>query len=101
VRAGLKKGAGARGRTSWPRILATCASARVLVHDGRGEGEADSAGPRRRERENGRVGVTAWCLAGRASEVEREEGGASEGNWRRQLGPTGQRARERERRARV
>jgi hypothetical protein len=64
ARAGLKKGAGARGRASWPRIPATCASARALVHGGRGEGGADSAGPRHRERENGRAGVTESCLEG-------------------------------------
>jgi hypothetical protein len=54
---GAQKGAGACGRASWPRIPATCASARALVHSGHGEGEADSA---ERERENGRAGVTVW-----------------------------------------
>jgi hypothetical protein len=39
------------GRAMWPRIPATCASARLLVHGGRGEGGADRGGPRRRERE--------------------------------------------------
>jgi hypothetical protein len=53
---GAQKGARARGRTSWPRILATCASARVLVHGGRGEGGADRGGPRHRERKDGRAG---------------------------------------------
>jgi hypothetical protein len=56
VRVGLKKGAGARGRASWPRILATCASARALVHGERGESGADRGGPRRREREGKRTG---------------------------------------------
>jgi hypothetical protein len=41
TRAGLKKGAGARGRASRPRIPTTCASARALVHGGRGEGGAN------------------------------------------------------------
>jgi hypothetical protein len=51
VRAGLKKGARVRGRASGPRIPATCASARALVHGKRREGGADRGGPRRRERE--------------------------------------------------
>jgi hypothetical protein len=45
------KRAGTCGRTTCPRFPATCASARALVHGGRGEGEADSTGPRRGERE--------------------------------------------------
>jgi hypothetical protein len=56
TQAGLKKGAGARGRASWPRIPVTCASARALVHGGRGEGGADTGGPRRREREGEHAG---------------------------------------------
>jgi hypothetical protein len=36
---------------SWPRNLATCASAHAPVHGERGGGETDRAGPRRRERE--------------------------------------------------
>jgi hypothetical protein len=95
ARARLKKGAGARGRASWPKIPATCASARALVHGGRGDGGADSVGPRHRERENGRTGVMAQRLAGQAREAEREEGCTSEGNRCQQLGPNGQRARER------
>jgi hypothetical protein len=47
------------------------------------------------------VGVTAWCLAERAREAEREEGRASEGNRRRQLGPTRQQEREESAGARV
>jgi hypothetical protein len=38
------------GRATWPRIPAKCASARSLVHDGRGEGRADRGGPWHRER---------------------------------------------------
>jgi hypothetical protein len=38
------------GRATWPRISVTCASARSLVHGGRGEGGADREGPQRRER---------------------------------------------------
>jgi hypothetical protein len=50
------------------------------------------------QRERGRAhGATARRLANRAREAEREEGRAGEGNRRRQLGPTGQRASERER----
>jgi hypothetical protein len=58
-----QKGAGARGRASWPRIPATCASARALVHDGRGEAEADRGGPQSRERTGARAkkpAPTAW-----------------------------------------
>jgi hypothetical protein len=72
--AGLKKGAGARGRASWPRISATCVSAHALVHGGRGEGGTDREGPRRRERKGERArGTTAQRLAERAREAEREE----------------------------
>jgi hypothetical protein len=42
------------GRATWPRILASCASVRSLVHGKRGEGIADRGGPRRREREGAR-----------------------------------------------
>jgi hypothetical protein len=40
----------------------------------------------------GRAGAMARRLANRAHETERERTG--EGSWRRQVGPTGQRARE-------
>jgi hypothetical protein len=47
------------------------------------------------ERERGRAhGAMARRLANRAREAEREDGRVGEGNWRRQLGPTGQRERE-------
>jgi hypothetical protein len=48
------------------------------------------------EREMGTRGATTWRLAIRAreNERERERERAGEGNWRRQIGPTGQRARE-------
>jgi hypothetical protein len=98
--AGLKKGVGARGRASWPRIPATCASARVLVHSERGEGRADRGGPRRRERERASAQGND-SASGRAGPQGREGRGArGRRNWHRQLGPTGQRARERERRVR-
>jgi hypothetical protein len=71
---GLKRSWGV-GRATWPRIPATCASARSLVHGGRGEGGADREGPRRREREGAR-GATAWRLAEQAREAKREEGRA-------------------------
>jgi hypothetical protein len=48
---GGSKRAGGVGRAMWPRIPSTCASARLLVHGRRGEGEGDREGPRRRERE--------------------------------------------------
>jgi hypothetical protein len=56
ARVGLKKGAGACGRATWPRIPATCVSARALVHGERGEGGADRGGPWRRGREGERTG---------------------------------------------
>jgi hypothetical protein len=94
---GAKKRAGAHGRASLPRIPATCVSARALVHDKRGgaklTGEAHGA-ERERERAHG---ATTRRLANRAREAEREEGRAGEGNRRRQLGLTRQRASERER----
>jgi hypothetical protein len=50
------------GRATWLRIPATCASARLLVHGGRGEGGYDWEGPRRRETEKGHAGqrLGAW-----------------------------------------
>jgi hypothetical protein len=66
------KRAGGMGKAMWPRIPATCASARSLVHGGRGEGEADRGGPRRRERRGARA--TTQRLAVRAHETEKEEG---------------------------
>jgi hypothetical protein len=56
---GAQKGAGVRGRETWPGFSACGASARVLVQGGRGEGGADRAVPQRSEREGGRAGVTA------------------------------------------
>jgi hypothetical protein len=69
---GSKKGSWARGRASWPRNLAKCASAHAPVHDEHEEGGTDRAGPRRRERKRGRAGQ--WL-----------------GNWR--TGPARQRER--------
>jgi hypothetical protein len=77
------------------RIPVTCASAHAPVHDGCGEGVTDREGPRRRERK-GAHGAMTQRLANRAREAEREEGCAGEGNRRRQVGPSGKRARERE-----
>jgi hypothetical protein len=74
-----------------------CASAHTPVHGRCGEGGTDREGPRLREREKGRTGATARRLAARAREAEREEGCGGGNNWRRQVGPSGQRARERER----
>jgi hypothetical protein len=61
------------GRATWPRILATCASARSVVHDGRGEGGADRGGSRRKERERHARAMTQR-LAVRARETEKEKG---------------------------
>jgi hypothetical protein len=120
ARAGLKKGAGARGQTSWPRIPATCASAHALVHGERGEGRADKGGPRRRKREGGHTGqrlgdwrtgparqrgkrgtqakgTGADNLAPLGSEREREGCGA---DWRRQAGSACQERKARGRAAR-
>jgi hypothetical protein len=63
-----------RGWMTWPRFPATGMSVRALVHGGRGEGGADSAGPRRREGESERVGATVRRLVKRVGEAEREEG---------------------------
>jgi hypothetical protein len=55
------------GRATWPRIPATCASARSLIHGRRGEGGADREGPRRREKEKGCGGeATGAHLSGDA-----------------------------------
>jgi hypothetical protein len=66
------------GIAMWPRIPATCASARSLVHDRRGEGGADREGPLRRERERRGTRATAQRLAERACETEKEEGRAGD-----------------------
>jgi hypothetical protein len=68
-------------------------SAHASVHGERGGGGTDRAGPRRREKK-GAHGATAWRLAIRAREIERERERAGEESWRRQVGPSGQRARE-------
>jgi hypothetical protein len=82
---GSKKGSWARGRASWPRNPATCVSA------GKAELTRQAHGT---EREKGTHGATARQLANRARETESERERAGEGNWRRQVGPTEQRARE-------
>jgi hypothetical protein len=73
------------GRAMWPRIPATCASARSLVHGGRGEGEADREGPRHREREKGRVGqqLDVW-----QNGPARQRGKRGTGGGGGQLAPT-------------
>jgi hypothetical protein len=79
-----------------PRNPAMCASVHALVNCERGEGGTDREGPRRRER-RGTRGATAQRLANRAREIERERRDArGRSNWRRQVGPSGERARERE-----
>jgi hypothetical protein len=81
-----------RGRASWLRNPATCASALAPVHDERGGGGTDREGPRRRERRKGRAGqrLGDW-RSGPARQRERERAG--EANWHRQVGPSGLRAR--------
>jgi hypothetical protein len=87
-RAGLKKGAGASGQASWPRILATRVSARSLVHDGRGEGGTDRGGPRRSEGESERAGqrLDDWK---NGPTKQREEGRAGEETDTDSLAPLG------------
>jgi hypothetical protein len=94
--AGLYEGSWARGHALWPRNPATCASAHASVHDKRGEGGSDKAGPRRRERGKGTRGNGSAIGNVDPQGRERERERTSEGNWRRQACPTGQRARERE-----
>jgi hypothetical protein len=68
------KRAGMRGQTTWPRFLATCASARVrwsTTGTGKAELTAQAHGA---EREDGRAGLTARGLAKQARKAEREEG---------------------------
>jgi hypothetical protein len=66
------------GRATWPRIPATCASARSLVHGGRGEGGTDREGLRRRERE--RRGARGNCsVSGRTGPRGGEGKGARGG----------------------
>jgi hypothetical protein len=92
---GAQKGAGARGRASWLRIPASCASASALVHGGRWEGGVDRGGPRRRER--GRAhGGNGWTTGKMGPQSRERRGARGQRNLRRQLGPTGHRARERE-----
>jgi hypothetical protein len=69
-----------------------CASARALVHSGRGEGGADRGGPTaQRERERGRTRVTARRTDKAGPRGRGGEGRGGEGNWCRQPGPTGKR----------
>jgi hypothetical protein len=79
----------------------TCASAHAPVHGEREEGGTNKTGPWRRERKGGCVGATAGHWRSRPvrqrereSEREREREQTGEGNWRRQVGPIEQRARE-------
>jgi hypothetical protein len=85
----LKKGVG----VPWPRIPATCASARALVHGGRGEGEADRGGPRRRERERTGAQGNGSATGEPGLRGRERRGECGRRNQRRQLGPTRQRAR--------
>jgi hypothetical protein len=89
---GSKKGSWARGRASWPRNPTTCVSAHSPVHGESGEGGIDKAGPQRKERKGDTRGQRLGT--GEPGPRDRERERTGEGNWRRQVGPTGQRARE-------
>jgi hypothetical protein len=94
VRAVLKKSwdAWADDVAKVPGDVRECS--RALVHSGRGEGGADSAGPRHRERGRARGGNGS--TTGKAGPQSRERRRARRrGNRRRQPGPTGQREGER------
>jgi hypothetical protein len=73
-----------------------CASSHASVHSERGEGGTDKAGLGRRERKGDVRGQ--WLGTGELGpqdkERDRERERTGEGNWRRQVGPTGQRVRE-------
>jgi hypothetical protein len=80
------------GRASWLRNPATCASAHAPVCGVREEDETDRVGPRRRERKGG--AREQRLSTGKPGLRERERERTGEGNRRRQVSPTGQRARE-------
>jgi hypothetical protein len=90
---GSKKGAGRvggrRGRET--RRRARVRTRRSTARAGKAEltRQAHDA-----EREKGTRGGNGSALANRAPETERKRERAGERNWRRQIGPTGQRARE-------
>jgi hypothetical protein len=78
-----------RGRVSWPRNAATCASAHAPVHGEHGEGRTDRVGPRRRGRRKGRAGqrLDDW-QSGPAR--QREKGSAqAKGTGTDRSGPLG------------
>jgi hypothetical protein len=79
---GSKKGSWARGRASWLRNPATCASAHSPVHGESGEGGTDTAGPQRRERKGDVRGQRLGT--GELGPRDRERA-----NGRRKLAPTG------------
>jgi hypothetical protein len=80
------------GRASWPRYPATCASVQSLVHGESEEGGTDKTGPRCRERKEDARGQRLGT--GEPGPRDRERERTGEGNWRRQVSPTEQRARE-------
>jgi hypothetical protein len=90
---GLYEGSWARGRVLWPRNPATCASAHAPVHGERGGAELTC---RVNSAERGERCVRGnGSATGEPGPRDRErEGTREEENWRRQAGPTGQRARE-------
>jgi hypothetical protein len=90
---GSKKGAGRvggrRGREIRRRARVRTRRSTASVEGAKLTGQAHGA-----ERRKGARGVMARRLSIRACKIERERERAGEGNWRRQIGPTGQRARE-------
>jgi hypothetical protein len=86
-----------RGRASWPRNLATCASAHSPVHGESGEGGMDKASPQRRERKKGVWGNGSAAGDPGPRDRERERGSARvKKTGADRLAPAG-RERERER----
>jgi hypothetical protein len=83
--AGLLEGSWARGRASWPRNPATCASAHALVHGERGGGGTDRVGPQRKERRKRCAGGNS-SVTGDPGPRDRERERVS---GQRKLAPTG------------
>jgi hypothetical protein len=83
VLAGLYEGSWARGRASWPRNPATCASAHASVHDERGGGRTDRQAHGTEREERGMRGNSS--ATGGPGPRDRERGSARG----RKLAPTG------------
>jgi hypothetical protein len=84
-----------RGRASWTRNPATCASAHALVHGGREEGGSVKVGPRHRERKGDARGNGSAAGEPGPQNREREGERAGEVTGADRLGSLGsERARE-------